>query len=336
MSLMLRFPRALPVIAASLALVACDLPTSVGGTNRIVVAVPEASWQEIETAVERSLEPRSFTVRNERIFEVAHVDPAESEDWIDFRKVRQVLVIGEAADPWVAEALEEVDGAIPRGPAILEAENVWARPQAVMILLLPPGSQPEMAAEMMPEVGALYLEELEEYARQRMFVTGAKTELADSLARIAGFSLLVPQVYEVTEPQVGVFIFRNDQPDPAELIRQVTVTRRPSDEVEMTPEAALAWRTDVVSRTTTPPHVTDSIQTAQTDLRFDGRPALEIQTTWSNPPGAWPAGGPVITRMIQCPEYTYLTDAWLYAPGEAKYEYMVQLETILNSFRCAE
>lgn len=333
---MLRLPRSVPIIAASLALAACDLPTSVGGNNRIVVAVPKASWQEIETAVGRSLEPRSFTVRNERIFEVAHVDPAESEDWIDFRKVRQVLVIGEAADPWVAEALEEVDGTIPRGPVILRAENVWSRPQLVTILLLPPGSQPEMAAEMMPEVGAQYVERLEEYARQRMFVTGEKTELADSLARIAGFSLRVPQVYEVTEPQVGVFIFRNDQPDPAELIRQVTVTRRPNDEVEMTPEAALDWRADVVSRTTTPPHVTESIQMARTDLRLGDRPAVEIQTTWSNPPGEWPAGGPVITRMIRCPEYTYLTDAWLYAPGEAKYEYMVQLQTILNSFSCAQ
>ena len=30
----------------------------------------------------------------------------------------------------------------------------------------------------------------------------------------------------------------------------------------------------------------------------------------------------------------YLLDAWLYAPGKEKYEYMIQLQTILGSFRC--
>jgi len=30
----------------------------------------------------------------------------------------------------------------------------------------------------------------------------------------------------------------------------------------------------------------------------------------------------------------YLIDAWLYAPGKEKYEYMIQLQTILNTFRC--
>jgi hypothetical protein len=43
----------------------------------------------------------------------------------------------------------------------------------------------------------------------------------------------------------------------------------------------------------------------------------------------------VLTRLVQCPEYVYLVDSWLYAPGRAKYEYMVQLQTLLDSFRCA-
>jgi hypothetical protein len=30
----------------------------------------------------------------------------------------------------------------------------------------------------------------------------------------------------------------------------------------------------------------------------------------------------------------YLLDAWLYAPGKQKYEYMIQLQTILDTFRC--
>jgi len=30
----------------------------------------------------------------------------------------------------------------------------------------------------------------------------------------------------------------------------------------------------------------------------------------------------------------YLLDGWLYAPEQDQHEYMVELESILNSFRC--
>src|SRR5690606_3477541 len=113
---------------------------AVGDHSRIMVAVDDAIWREVGSTIVESLEPSRFTVREERIFDVAHVDPATSEDWFDFRKLRQVLVIGEAADPWVAAALKKVGNTVPRGPRILVARNVWARPQTVTILLLPPGS----------------------------------------------------------------------------------------------------------------------------------------------------------------------------------------------------
>jgi hypothetical protein len=63
----------------------------------------------------------------------------------------------------------------------------------------------------------------------------------------------------------------------------------------------------------------------------------EIQAAWANPPDSdWPAGGPFILRGIPCTDQDrfYLVDAWLYAPGKEKYEYMIQLQTILDTFRC--
>ena len=322
------------LLPAVLMAAGCDLPSSVGDHTRIVAALPPAHADALAPSVEAALEPRSFTVRDERIFDVAQIDPT-TDDWLDLRKVRQVLVVGEAADPWVSPALERVRGAAPRAPAVVQAQNVWSRPQQVTILLLPPGSPPTAAAELMPEVGQLYLSQLEEFARSRMYVSGEHTELADSLSRIAGFSLQLPQVYRATEPEVGVFVFRNDQPNPTQLIRQVTVARRPSSEVELTSAAAFAWRADVAARTTSPPQLTDSVVIASTELTANGRPAVQVQGTWSNPPGDWPAAGPVLTRIVDCGQHSFLVDGWLYAPGRAKYEYMVQLQTILDSFQCA-
>ena len=70
---------------------------------------------------------------------------------------------------------------------------------------------------------------------------------------------------------------------------------------------------------------------------FSGNAAYELRASWRNPPERnWPAGGPLITRTVTCDnqDRTYLLDAWLYAPGKEKYEYMLQLETLLESFRC--
>src|SRR5690554_954249 len=110
----------------------CDLPSSVGDQTRIVAALPPAHTDALAPSVEAALEPRSFTVRDERIFDVAQIDPT-TDDWLDLRKVRQVLVVGEAADPWIAPALDRVRGAAPRAPAVVQAQNVWSRPQQVTI-----------------------------------------------------------------------------------------------------------------------------------------------------------------------------------------------------------
>lgn len=323
----------LACVALSLVLGACDKPVALGEPTNIIVAAPDSVWAAIESDLRAAVEPHVFTVRNERIFDVAHGDP-RSEPWSRLRYVRQILAIGEPADPWIAQALEEVDGPIPTPPAVVQAQNVWSQGQLVTIALVPPGSRASAAQELLPEIGATLLRQYEDWVRSRMFFTGVDSVLADSLRRAAGFSLLVPEVYRVAERAPGVVEFRNDQPDPADLIRNVTVASRPAEEVGVTPEAARQWRMEVVAPLTVPPQVTDSTITQAVQMQVGGNPALQIQGVWSNPPGEWPAGGPYITRVVRCPERTYLLDAWLYAPNDTKYQYMYQLNTILDSFRC--
>jgi hypothetical protein len=63
---------------------------------------------------------------------------------------------------------------------------------------------------------------------------------------------------------------------------------------------------------------------------------FEVQGAWNAVYDGVPMGGAFITRKIACPELdrTYLADAWLYAPSREKYEYMIQLDILLNTFRC--
>ncbi len=311
----------------------CEKPRALGDANQILIGTSAQVYQSLADDLEEALEPRTFTVRDERVFDIAHVDPAEP-GWANVRVLRQVLLIGSAEDPAVTEALQQLRGEIPSAPTVVQVRNVWAQNQLVTVALLPAGSQPSAALPLLAQIGDVYLRQYEDYARARMFVTGADDALTDSLRKNAGFALVLPRVYRYSEVEPGVLEFRNDQPDPSRLIRNITVDSRRTGEIEFSSESAVAWREQLAARITVPPQVTESLQEWH-QLQIDGRTALQVQGIWSNPPGGWPAAGPFIARLVDCGARLFLIDAWLYAPGSAKYEYMYQLNTILDSFECA-
>ena len=311
---------------------ACGKPQAMGEPTELLVGASDEIWEVLEDEVIASLEPTTLTVRNEAIFEVAHRDPA-GDEWRDLRSMRQIVLIGSAGNPAVAEVLATLDAPPPQPPTLFQAQNVWALNQSVSVVLLPPGADPLAARPLLRQLSTTLVHQLEQYAAARMFVSGANEELADSLRRNAGFTLRIPNVYRFEEREPGVFIFRNDQPDPATLIRNITVASRPVTSVTLTPAALATWREELVARLTQPPQLTGALSNSAAE---PGAAYTQIEGTWTNPPDQWPAGGIFITRATTCGSREFLIDAWLYAPGQPKYEYDYQLPTILQSFRCAE
>jgi len=326
------------LLALLVAVSACgDQVGAWGDTNSIVAAVDPTVWESIQDPVYEALEPTVFTVTDEKAFTVTHAVPGD-DIWNNTKKFRQMLLVGTESDFWVAQALEKVDDPgeiVP--PMVLQVEDVWARNQLVTILVIGEDAQADVEARL-PQLAALYDDQYRTWARQKMYVSGQDTALADTLMTQYGFSLLLPEVY-YWDARDSVFVFRNDNPDPAELIRQIAVTWRtpiPAAE-EFQGEAILEWRAEVAAEHYSEPQVVDLTRRQAGPARLGNLQVYEIQAAWGNAPGSgWPAGGPFITRAIVCPEQDrmYLVDSWLYAPGKEKYEYMIQLQTILNTFRC--
>ena len=310
----------------------CDKTGAYGNVNSIIVGASIELWEAVGETVTTGLEPTIFTVREERSFRITHQDPL-LPDWEILREFKQVLLIGAASDPWIAEALEEEEHEAPLAPPeIFQLTNIWARGQLVTVLLLPQGRGAADVEAHLPELLALFREQYRRYAQSRMFVSGRDSLLADTLRAVGGFAIDLPRVYR-WDYRDSIFMFRNDNPDPAELIREIAVTWRSPIPEPLADRDVLEWRLALTRN-----FYTDE-QLVEGELepgRALGDGTYEIHGIWESVPDAWPAAGPFTTRTRVCPEQDrlYLLDSWLYAPGKDKYEYMLQLEYILDSFEC--
>lgn len=316
----------------------CGTERAWGDANSIIVGAEPDLWSEVEDTVYAVLETRVRAVREEKTFRLTWQHPQE-ERWGHLRRFRQILVIGRRDDPWVATALDEVRGQVGDPPTIVQAGDVWARGQLVTILLLPPEGGAAEVREMLGPLRERLERQFRSYAQSRMFLSGRDSALADTLTAVAGFSLLLPEVYQ-WERRDSVFKFRNDNPDPSELIREIVVSwTSPVPDDSLPVDEILRWRQSLVDAHYGYPQVQETGNLEVMRGEVAGRPYREVRAVWANPPeDDFPAAGPFRTRVVPCPsqDRLYLVDAWLYAPGRDKWEYLIQLETILDSFRCGE
>jgi len=316
------------------AVAGCErLPLSLGDENSIIVTAAPELWTDVEATLVPALERTVFTVRDEKTFTVTSGDLG-GENWVRLRRLKRQLILGTAADPWMEPALAKV-GEPVTPPQIAQVENVWARGQVVTLVILEEGDEVAGVTELLPSVAELYDSQFRARAIARMFITEPDTALSRKLAEEHGFTLLVPAVYSYRTVD-SVHIFRNDNPDPSELIRQFTVTWQLPVQPELGTEDLLAWRARIVDGYYNYPQNVNLDRVIEKRAILNGGPTFTYQAVWENPPNEYPAAGPFITRTVDCPGQgrRYLVDAWLYAPGRDKYEYMIQLEQILDSFRC--
>ena len=325
------------VAILTLGLGSCDSTAlAYGDVNSIIAVMRPELWDEVSEDVYSALEPTIRTVRDEKTFTVTYQDPL-GDLWGNLRRFRQMLLIGTSQDTWIQEALERgSEGSSIARVGIHQVEDVWSRGQQVTVVLLPDGGGLEELTPHLAEVHELLDEQFRTYVVNRMYMSGADTALADTLAIEAGFSLILPTVYRWNQSD-SVFLFRNDNPDPSELIRQIGVTWKTPIPSAMQEEGVLGWRSELVDGHYSEPQDHALENASSGPIEHLGNNGYQVQAEWRNPPDrGWPAGGVFITRVIVCENQnrSYLLDSWLYAPGKEKYEYMIQLETILDSFQC--
>ena len=321
-----------------------------GDVNSIIVVAEPELWAQVGDTVLQALQPTVFAVREEPTFKLMHVAPSDP-DWGQLRRFRQILAIGAPGDEWVRSILSSAD-TTASPPALVQASNVWARGQGATALVVSEGAG---AADVRQELGPLaeLLErDYRRWAIQRMYTSGRDTARAGMLRRDGGFTLELPSVYTFRQEGERGFLAFNDQAAGTPLVRSIYVTWRDGTVGDPTPEEALAWRDSVgqavydwPQRSQPEPLQVTPVPAAGQAGAGPGGPGeagageggIEVRGVWSGTEDeGFPQAGPFITRVIDCPDADrrYLIDAWLYAPATDKYQYVIQLETLLGSFGC--
>jgi hypothetical protein len=304
-----------------------------GEANSLIVVADDALWLEVEEDTYAALERTVFTTRDEKIFNVTQTDPG-SPEIRDLLLWRQVLVFGPPDDPRVRMVAEKVDHSPIEPGEIVQARNVWARGQLATAVVLRPGAEVESWLEHLPGLSEHLEEQFRAYVLSRMFVSGVDTATTEYLRQNFGFTLEVPNVYQRVDRGDGGVLIRNDNPDPSELIRSILIQRGEAVD-SLTPSMVYLWRAAIDDAHYNVPQDFDVLPGTGRTLDLNGSEAVEGRGIWQDR-AAYPAAGPFLARAARCGDEVIYMDAWLYSPNprRSKYEYMMQLEAILDSFRC--
>jgi len=314
--------------------VMCSKPLSVGKLTEIAVLADEEVWGEIEPDVRGALEREIFSARPETAFRIYYA-PLENPG--KFRKWSKLILVGslEGGGPIVDLIPGDVkDEVIAKGGLLYSIPDLWARNQTAFVLITAKREEIPRYVRHSRELLFLQIDNLlRGEVKDRMFQSGLNEELARNLGRKHGFTLMLPIVYRQDQftlvPQAVRFFNLNPQ-------RSIVVYWEEGLRDNLKPDAVIAKRAELSEHFYPGDYLVEG-KTRTEWGDFQGHRALKIWGVWENREEL--EGGMFVTWAFNCRESRrfYIIDSVLFSPNprKAKYVYMIQMETIINSFQCS-
>lgn len=327
----------LPLLLAA----ACGHGPAYGSDNAIVAVVDPALRERLEPALRASLEREVETTRMEPFFELTFTTP---EGMGEFRKWKRLLVVEAGDDARLLPAL--VDTPL-EGPLRTVVRDRWARGQTIYVLAAPGAAATvELVRSSADSLYEAIRAEFVDHQVARMWASAPDSALAGRLADELGFSILLPNVYRPAGAPIPADsrVWYNEDP------RRVVSLHWRIRPAELTADTVLALRRDwgralfagdsiegvLEARTgrgaAPDPPTGAAAEVRAVETRLDGLPAIRLQGPWTNPADV--TAGLFVTYGVICGDRLVLLDGNLYAPDRSKVPYVIQLDTIFETFRC--
>jgi hypothetical protein len=324
-----------------LVLSACGRGPAYGSDNAVVAVVDPALREGLEPALRASLEREVETTRMEPVLEVTFSTP---EEMGEFRRWKRLLVVEPGDHARLLPAL--VDTPL-EGPLSTVVRDRWARGQTIHVLAAPTAEATvELVRSSADSLYEVIRAEFTDHHVARMWASAPDSALAGRLADELGFSILLPNVYRpaAASTPADSRVWYNEDPRRVVSLHWLT---RPE---ELTAEAVLALRrewgralfpgdsigglletpADRGAEPDPPSDTAPEVRAAET--RLGGLPAIRLQGLWTNRSDV--TAGLFVTYGVICGDRLVLLDGNLYAPDRSKVPYLIQLDTIFETFRC--
>ncbi len=312
----------------------CSLPLAVGKMSEVVVMADEDVWREIEPEVRGALEREVLSPRHETAFQVIFAPlekPGEYRKWSKLILIGSLEGRGTIGDLVTEDIRDEINA--KRG-LLYAASDVWARNQRVFLLVT------ARERDILPYVRRskdLLFSKLDDLLRaevkEKMFLSGPNLALEDTLRDEYGFTMRFPSVYRRGEPLESPRAIRFFNVNPQ---RSFIIHWEKGEQDSLDPLFVLDLRAEL-SRHFYPGDYVVAGRTKSEWVDFRGDKALRLEGIWENREKL--EGGVFITYAFNCEEAGrfYLLDSILFSPDprKSKYVYLIQLDTILNSFECS-
>ena len=303
------------------------------GEHNVLVVAPDPLWTQVGDSVREALQARPVGLLPESTFRLTQRAP-ERTSADDLKSFRQVVVMGGSGDALVQEALRTANPPSAL-PAVVSVPDVWRVGQQITVLVSTEAGDATAVLKVVPDLASVLDRNYRDWTARRTYAGGVNAEMGDSLAA-EGFGFAIPELYRGGRVSDSVFRFTTPPNDRNPVVRSVLVTWRPGNVEQPSAASVLAWRQAVAHEYYEGEQVTRSepLQVQRLDPSVgDG---LELQGVWNATIDGRGQGGPFLTRLVDCPgqDRQYLIDAWVSAPEVGKYRYLIQLETVLDSFDC--
>ncbi len=315
------------------AAIGCGKGPAFGSDNAIIVVIPEPLESSLTDPIRRSFERTVLTTRDEPVFEVTFTTP---ESIGEFTKWKRLVIIETKADALLLPELVDVGAS---SEVVEEVHDKWARDQTIYALGADtPAATSALVRKQLDSIYERIHQDFVDYHVRRMWASGPDSSLADQMADDLGFSIVLPRVYRPAQASAPPDTRTWFNVDPRRVVSIHWVPESAS--MGLDPESVLAVREawghalfpgdSIVMR---PDTTGANPRLIAIRSQLAGQSAIRLLGVWENRSDV--SAGVFLTYGVLCNDQLVLLDGNLYAPDRAKYPFLIQLERIFETFRCA-
>jgi hypothetical protein len=317
--------------AAVAASMGCGKGPAFGSDNAIIVVVPEALESSLTDPIRRSFERTVLTTRDEPVFELTFTTPVSIGE---FTKWKRLVIIETTGDALLLPELIDVPTS---GEVVEEVHDKWARGQTIHALGADtPAATSALVHKQLDSLYERIHQDFVDYHVRRMWASGPDSSLARQMSDDLGFSIVLPRVYRPAQASAPPDTRTWFNVDPR---RVVSVHWAPIS-AGLDPDSVLAVREawghalfpgDSIAMRPDTTGANPRLIAIRSQL--GDQSAIRLQGVWENRSDV--SAGVFLTYGLICDDQLVLLDGNLYAPDRPKYPFLIQLEQIFETFRCA-